>query len=898
MRRNNLILKVIILSLLLMIPLSSFGRARYDPDDSKNRSSYSTATPEFCIAGHNVGKIVLAVNNNGTFGDGFAAGSPSDCFTGVQVPSCEYPKNSNSYYLFAGAFWIGAVIGRDTLVSVGADGWLVIREFYPDEAPFGKMVYRSIIDPAKSEYKDAISEQDYISVYTDTFTSGVPGLGNDALDGRPHKPLHIEATQRSYAWSYPYAEDFVLFDYSIKNIGREGLNQVYMGIYVDADVHAQGSDVGFDDDVCGFLHTYDNPYGDCVFEDTVYIAWIADNDGDLSGGGLLSTPVPHVTATRIVRTPQDELEVSFNWWVSNGTASLDFGPRLKSDNFRDLGFGQLGTPEGDRNKYDFLRNKEFDYDQVYTASISANDPFWLYPNQTIAKDISNGFDTRYLLSFGPFNIEPGQTLPISFAYLAGENFHTDPTNAKVNLDDNYDPDAYYANINFDDMSLNAMWASWVYDNPGVDSDDDKYFGEFRLCCEDSTIDSIVVIDTGPPLITDTSWLYFQCDTFWYQGDGVPDFRGASPPPAPSSWSSTKDKYGNPIQINSMRVSPSISKITVRWNGLRSETTRDVFSREFDFEGFRVYLARDERESSYSLMASYDIEDYNKYLYNATRDQWELTETPFTLDELRCLYGDTVSGSPCNDLNFNPEEYTRSNPLIIFDTTGKALTIFFEPQDFNRSTFANYPEATTPMRKVYPDQPYPSSLSPDSADTSELTESGFLKYFEYEYTIDNLLPTVPYYVNVTAFDFGSPQSGLGSLETSRTNLAEMVYPLNSVDSVEAKNLEVYVYPNPYRVDGNYIEDGFEGRNAQYYIPDRMRRLHFANLPAKCTIRIYTLDGDLIREIEHDMDPSDPTAMHDEWDMITRNTQRIVTGIYYWVVEEANGDTQIGKLVIIM
>ena len=158
--------------------------------------------------------------------------------------------------------------------------------------------------------------------------------------------------------------------------------------------------------------------------------------------------------------------------------------------------------------------------------------------------------------------------------------------------------------------------------------------------------------------------------------------------------------------------------------------------------------------------------------------------------------------------------------------------------------------------------------------------------------------MPYYVNVTAFDFGSPQSGLGALETSKTVLSQMVYPLHSVDSVEARNLEVYVYPNPYRVDGNYIEDGYEGRNAQYFIPDRLRRLHFANLPARCTIRIYTLDGDLVREIDHDKDSSDPTAMHDEWDMITRNTQRIVTGIYYWVVEEFNGETQIGKFVIIM
>jgi hypothetical protein len=93
-------------------------------------------------------------------------------------------------------------------------------------------------------------------------------------------------------------------------------------------------------------------------------------------------------------------------------------------------------------------------------------------------------------------------------------------------------------------------------------------------------------------------------------------------------------------------------------------------------------------------------------------------------------------------------------------------------------------------------------------------------------------------------------------------------------------------------------GFEGRDALYQIPDRIRRVHWANLPAKCTITIYTLDGDMVRQIKHDVDPSDPTASHEEWDLITRNTQLVVSGIYYWTVEDPNGETQIGKLVIIM
>ena len=80
------------------------------------------------------------------------------------------------------------------------------------------------------------------------------------------------------------------------------------------------------------------------------------------------------------------------------------------------------------------------------------------------------------------------------------------------------------------------------------------------------------------------------------------------------------------------------------------------------------------------------------------------------------------------------------------------------------------------------------------------------------------------------------------------------------------------------------------------PDRSHRIHFANLPARCVIKIYSLDGDLVRELVHDMDPDDPTSSHHEWNLITRNTQLVVTGLYYFVVESAER-TQIGKFAII-
>ena len=48
----------------------------------------------------------------------------------------------------------------------------------------------------------------------------------------------------------------------------------------------------------------------------------------------------------------------------------------------------------------------------------------------------------------------------------------------------------------------------------------------------------------------------------------------------------------------------------------------------------------------------------------------------------------------------------------------------------------------------------------------------------------------------------------------------------------------------------------------------------------------------------MDPADTNSSHDTWNMITRNTQMVVSGLYYWVVEAEDGSTQMGKLVIIM
>jgi len=822
--------------------------------------------PQIEYTAHNRGNLQLAIANNGTFGT--EGQTIPDPFTGQAIPSCIHPKNSDLVYLWVGAFWIGAVVGRDTLVSTADEDYYVNKEFWPLPGELGKFQYASIDrnSPNYNEKIKAFSEQDIITEYYDTVTN--PGLvPSDYYDQSPHKPLYIKVDQRSMAWSYSYSEDFILFDYKVTNIGDKPLKNVYMGVYVDGDAWhtSRNGPEGWDDDMVGFYRTHQAPEG-CGFVDTLNIAWHADNDGDPESGSWDYRSVRSVLGTMVVRTPAEKLDYSFNWWITNyGDASKDFGPRkapTPTDPYRYFG-PRMGTPQGDKNKYYALRHDEFDYD-LLTVALDHTAEGYLPPPDN-ALDIADGFDTRYLLSFGPFNIDPGETLPISFAWIAGADFHVGPNDF---LDfDPHNPREYIEKLNFNNLATNARWAAWVFDNPGIDTDEDGYKGEFRLCPNDSSIASVDTVFIDSTIVSiDTTWNYSSYDTTWYRGDGVPDFRGAGPPPAPL-----------------MRLIPGIGKLIVRWNGYYSENTRDLFSNLIDFEGYRVYISRDDRQTSFSLLTSFDREDYDRYRYNPGSNSgklWVLEETPFTIDSLRKIF---------NDPNFDPKRYNSSSPIA-----WQGETYYFEPEDINAYSLGRAGE----IRKVYPQITFPPGLDPILWDSSEVTyDHGepLPKYYEYEFEIDNLLPTVQYYVSVTTFDFGSPIAGLPALETDPLNNVVIEYPNLPVDSVLANNLDVYVYPNPYLDNADYIGRGFENLGSD--APEtRAHRINFANLPPKCTIQIYSLDGDLIREIPHDKDPASPGASHETWDLITRNTQAVVSGLYYWVVESPDR-IQMGKLAII-
>jgi len=76
-----------------------------------------------------------------------------------------------------------------------------------------------------------------------------------------------------------------------------------------------------------------------------------------------------------------------------------------------------------------------------------------------------------------------------------------------------------------------------------------------------------------------------------------------------------------------------------------------------------------------------------------------------------------------------------------------------------------------------------------------------------------------------------------------------------------------------------------------------RVIFANLPrARNKIKIYTVDGDFVAEVPHDGIGGGGQA---SWNLVTRSGQQIVSGVYLFVVDSADGRfaDYIGKFVVI-
>lgn len=903
------------------------------------------ANPNTLNRVHRVGNMWMNITNWGFFGNysiwgGLGMDDPE--YPGTWAPQCEYPANSDIQYLFQGALWLGAMVQEEGFefprVSTGTDGWVRprINEFYPPEEELGRIIEKSTRPNAWNrlgEYvtaEDAISEQDFVMVYSDTLTDRFY-VSDDPIDGA-HFPLGIKITQKSYSWSYNYAQNFIIIDWEIENIAGNYLKNLYIGLYVDADVGWEGeSNNWFTDDICGFQRYfyYERPDGE-IDSSVINTAWIADNDGrpvEVASGNDFTCS--GITGVRVVRAPNPKLRTSFNWWISNGDPELDFGPAWEDDNSPGSWTDVYGTPMGDQKKYFILSNREFDYDQVYVADedyIRGNphvirdrwDPtdilethYWKVPGVTDetpperVANVANGFDTRYLLSWGPlgifdhidnygnriYRLNPGEKFSMTIAYVAGDNFHDrnrpQPTSEVI------DPTRF----DLSSLRYNADWAARVYDNPLVDTyvydwgndhimgtnDPDGTEGDGILDTgdgwygEDVGEDGLYALSPGDPayiwefglrrevpypgpdpgendghlslaedgLERPEEFEYTRLNGQLDFGDGVPDFQGPPPPPVPDlsllTEPVTVEREGDVLSIGYNELDRWVVLV---WNKYPSEAPEytDPFSREWDFEGYRIYVSNTGLERDFAFLDEFDRRDWA--FYSAT---------------------DSLATRPVESIDLIPP-----------DTTIGGIKLYRKPVGRNIGMGGS--------GNLYFDE-----------------DSG-----NYYYLIRDAHPMIPKYYSVTAYDYGDYKTGTPPLESARR--ANMIYAAPSGND----HSKVQVVPNPYRATEDYtrIHGGgisWENRDdgTPEYFPQTDRRIFFYNLPFQCLIRIYTVSGDLVdmvpHNIEGDLNQGWVADFAESWDLNSRNKQQIVSGMYLFTVEnmtpEKKGSFETGKFVVI-
>ncbi len=124
------------------------------------------------------------------------------------------------------------------------------------------------------------------------------------------------------------------------------------------------------------------------------------------------------------------------------------------------------------------------------------------------------------------------------------------------------------------------------------------------------------------------------------------------------------------------------------------------------------------------------------------------------------------------------------------------------------------------------------------------------------------------------------------------------------TLEDKNIKddlgkIRVVPNPYFVTNRAVTS--EGTD----------KVFFTRLPPRCTIRIYTLAGELVREIKHEsnakFNSEERLAQGDkggtaEFDLLNRYNQALASGVYIFHVEAKNEENdvignKIGRFAII-
>ncbi|MDD5426591.1 MAG: hypothetical protein PHN52_08935 [candidate division Zixibacteria bacterium] len=898
-------LYVTVAVLLLLVPTvivsarpTPTGKGVLDKKDSMLALSPSPATIDQIT--HNIGNIVTTVDNHGYIGG----------YWHYNLPSGEWPRNSGHYYIGELMYWMGATTsGGDTLVAntwdefqgvpsvvsgasvnkillstdtaryydynptdtVGlgngnpAYGW---RQWDSDSSAW---VYSKNYDPNTSEFYPggpvAVQESHY--------------RFNDAAGG--NSLMGLEMTHTMLQWNYCYNEDFIFVILEIKNTSTVDYHDFAFGLYVDLDVggpDGTGENGRLMDKV--------------AFDSTRNLAWTYDSLGwdrgwkaktGIMGTKLLETPdnigmtafrtgdwslVPSTDPPRYAMINSTQFDTSLpptDQYYIQCTRGID----LTAGKTVRVVFAIIAGA----NTTEFLENADR-AQQLYESNFIGPEPpitprlwgkasdkkVYLYWNDTAQTSVDPRLMERDFAGYKLYrSVNQGRTW--------GE---VDKENKNCCLKVDYIPLAYYPVIdpddpvphNFIDSNLYNGMEYWyclvAFDKGDSAANVDVLQNGFGIAGVSPNVVALMPRNDPAGYYTAAATV-----THTFTGTGQPS-DGQVYPVIFEKDSVLGEQY---------QVVFEDQLVVTCWHLINLTTGDTLLKDQTDYEGDPGYMPL--------------VEGIRVAVRNGDRVPRDYGQTAFTGSDttlaMGYFYGEPIpplTGDPGDVFNDGPYrstyelrytgQFTVAPLLIDYWVPSPTIDVPFEVWNMNtnqRVSLAVYDfedDGDWDPYDLLSIVNYPYNASQD------LTSLAFPFYYGWLFGFDDAVfnPSVGDVFTIE----GAPVNGPDDVFTFRTD------GVNA--SQAARDLKkIKVVPDPYYVSNDPRTETAEG----------MTVLEFRNVPDRCTIRIYTLAGDLVKTISNT--DGDGTV---RWDAISGDAQQVASGIYIYHIDSPYGE-RLGRFAII-
>ncbi len=832
------------------------------------------------------------------------------------LPSGEWPRGSNHHYLAEIKYWMGAIVGADTLVADtyedfqgvpdsinGGESYKIYLSTdtsrYYGYNPFDT-VGAGLGNPAQGwrvwdfdsnayAYNQVWNNRDSQLVagnYTKFFPGGPTSLQeshyrfNDAAEGAPL--IGIEMTQTVLQWNYCYNQDLMYVILDVKNNSGADLNNFAFGLYVDLDVGAneQLGQNGQTDDLVGS-------------DSAQNLAWIYDADGYDPGW---KSPTG-IMGTKFIETPQGIGMTSFR----TGDWAL--------------------VPEYDPGKYEMIDGTEFD------GSIPPADQYYVQCTRGI-------------------NFMADSTIRVVFAIIAGKDEATFRANAQMAqtlYDAHYvgpqPPTTPFLSVTAGDRRNYLRWTdtSEVGVDPLTGANDFRGYKLYRSANKGKSWGEIDFTNKNDCLLID----YVPLANFAAGAPGEPmphtfidtglsngvDYwycLSAYDAGEPGLVDVLQSGFGSPNSARNVvsatpRTNPAgfyDAAATVRHSSLTINPISDGSIKPTVFDPASL------TGSDYKVVFTDSPEQTYWHLVNVTTGDTVLKDqTMENVDENLYPVGEGLRIVVNNGLR-EPRGYDQTGFATPGDTTmalsvflGSVIPVITSDDSYHfgdgkiRANFEiRYTGDSTTATSVwegFDETAYPKTRIPyevwntttnqrvSLANTSTSGTWGpgstvIIVDYPYDSAADLTSEAFPYlYGWAFRFDAASwnPQPGdVFTIEGAPVNGPddEFAFKVDGVNAAAATNSlgRIHTLPDPYFGRYNSAVEDLNGEKV----------LQFVNLPDKCTIRIYTLAGDLVNTLSHD--GVDGT---ENWDLLSSDRREISSGVYIYHVDSPYG-TKLGRMAI--